>query len=966
MEFVGGTVQLNLYKPTLYNPAGHELKYPETPTTTIINGKEGSFFLGTGTGIAVDPADDHLFVDVEKHISEYSSEAEGNKLLDATIGEGVLDDSRRVAVDGVRRRLYVSDALAPTHSPDVIRVFEADPPYKELETLDGSNVPAGKFQTIAGAQSIAVDEATGDFFVDDIGGSNKEIYQFDKEYKYLFSYTHGFEAFLPEIEVDNSSASPNAGTLFVPSVKEGAHVYAFKPKLVSPPKVEKTSVAEVTEDEAEFHARINPEGLETEYRLEYVTQQAFEEGGFSEALVAGEDTLPVAKVGIEVSAVASGLEPGVSYRFRAFAENEEGSGAGEASFTTYEAAEAPPPCENDPLRIGPSAGLPDCRAYELVTPPSTGGRLVRGRGFAGNLFLTRETSPSGDKVSFVTWGGSIPGTGGTGAFGGEPYLSTRGTNGWTTTNAGPNGSESEAPLAGSISSDQAYSFWATIGYPDQGSKVIDEKMTRYVRYPNGDSELVGRGGLGTDPRADGKFISENGSHIIFGTAASLGVVPQQLEPNAPPEGIGAVYDRTADEVTHVVSLLPGDVTPASSASYVGSSPDGSGIAFGVGGTLYLRLDDEETYEIGKGVTFAGMAEGRSRIFYVEGGDLFAFDAETEERIPFTENGDATAVNVSADGTAAYFASPSVLTGEENPNGAVAQAGEQNLYLSEEGSIRFVGTVTDRDIEGSLELTEGLGLWTYAVGSSNLARDPSRTTPDGGVLLFESRADLAGYDPEGHVEIYRYDSVGNELSCLSCAPTRLAATGDASLQTVSTGRGEPLNAFGYVPNLRSDGRRAFFQSSEALVLGDVDGLLDVYEWEADGVGSCKEEGGCVYLVSSGHSSNDDFLFAVSDSGDNVFFRTWDLLTKFDAEAATSVYDARVGGGFPETPPQICEGEGCRPQLTPPPPIPAPESAVQGDGGNVTAPQGKPCPKHKRRVKRHGKVRCVPRHHKRNHK
>ena len=292
MEFVGGTVQLNLYKPTLYNPAGHELKYPETPTTTIINGKEGSFFLGTGTGIAVDPADDHLFVDVEKHISEYSSEAEGNKLLDATIGEGVLDDSRRVAVDGVRRRLYVSDALAPTHSPDVIRVFEADPPYKELETLDGSNVPAGKFQTIAGAQSIAVDEATGDFFVDDIGGSNKEIYQFDKEYKYLFSYIHGFEAFLPEIEVDNSSASPNAGTLFVPSVKEGAHVYAFKPKLVGPPKVEETSVAEVTEDEAEFHARINPEGLETEYRLEYVTQQAFEEGGFSEALVAAKAPFP--------------------------------------------------------------------------------------------------------------------------------------------------------------------------------------------------------------------------------------------------------------------------------------------------------------------------------------------------------------------------------------------------------------------------------------------------------------------------------------------------------------------------------------------------------------------------------------------------------------------------------------------------------------------------------------------------
>ena len=136
-------------------------------------------------------------------------------------------------------------------------------------------------------------------------------------------------------------------------------------------------------------------------------------------------------------------------------------------------------------------------------------------------------------------------------------------------------------------------------------------------------------------------------------------------------------------------------------SYIGASPDGSGIAFErqrhplPASRRRRNLRNRQRSDLRR--------HGRrpQRIFYVEGGDLFAFDAETEERIPFTENGDATVVNVSADGTAAYSASPSVLTGEENPNGAVAQAGEQNLYLSEEGSIRFVGTVTERDVEGEI-------------------------------------------------------------------------------------------------------------------------------------------------------------------------------------------------------------------------------------------------------------------------
>jgi hypothetical protein len=519
-------------------------------------------------------------------------------------------------------------------------------------------------------------------------------------------------------------------------------------------------------------------------------------------------------------------------------------------------------------------------------------------------------------------------------------------------------------VPGSTSPDQGYSFWNTGA---NGSAVIGGKQTYYVSYPDGHSALIGRGSLGTDPRGAGKLISENGGHVIFISGENGPAI--QLEPNAPPSGTKALYDRTSDEVTHVVSLLPGDETPVAGedATYAGASLDGMGVAFKIGNKLYLRYNNEETDELGEGVTFAGIAEGGNRAFYLEGGKLWRFDALNEERTEFSSV-PVTPVNVSADGTTAYFVSQSVLTGEPNPNGAVAKGGEENLYRSEEGAISFLATVTERDVEGASngnEVVGGLGLWTEVVGPGKFAADPSRTTPDGDALLFESRAALDGYDPEGSAEVYRYDFSGNELDCLSCNPTLGPASSEASLQSISAGQGdpEPLNSFAYVANLRPDGDRAFFQSTEALVPGDVDGHQDVYEWEAKGTGSGKREGGCAYLTPSGHALRTDYLYAASDSGDDVFFRTSDILLPRDAEETPSIYDARVGGGFPEPKPPICESEGCRPGVSPAPVSPNLASRASGPPGNVSPG----CPKGKHKVKRHGKTVCgkKKKHHKKHH-
>jgi hypothetical protein len=965
------------YKPTTYSPAAEEIEY--AGVTAVVVPKE----LDSLTGLAINPLNDHLFVNFATHITEYGSAEEGNEVVDATIGKGVLSTNNfygvGLAVDAGHGLIYASDhSSAPEGG--TIRAFELSSPHALVRTIDGSTTPAGKFSTIR--LSVAVDESTGHLFVYD--EEAKVVYEFTEDGEYVSTIEHSFKPpFGAEIGVDNGVNSPNGVLnpngryLFVPSGPSGiGHSFAFEPRPQEcAPEVESVSFANVTSDEAELRATINPCNLETAYRFEYTSLEEFEEEGFGGAQTAGETTLPAGNLPVNVNGLATGLAPGSPYRFRVVAENncEPGgcSDEAEGEFTTFPAPEAGP-CSNDAFRTGPSALLPDCRTYELVTPPDTNARAPLGlTRSVGIFFPTRRSSPSGDEVSFMTEGGALPGFEGTGSLGGDPYLATRQADGWTTTSAGPTGAEAQALRPGGASPDQGYSFWGTAS--GSGSAAMEGKPTSYVRYPDGHSALIGRGSIGTDIDADGKLISEGGGHIVFVSPSGV-----QLEPDAPPNGTRAIYDRTADEVTHVVSLLPGNVTPATGkeAHYVGASLDGRGIAFTIENTLYLRYEDEETYEAGENVTFAGIAEGGGRIFYLKGGDLYAFDAKAEETIRFTESGDVTPVNVSPDGAAAYFVSPSVLTGEENPNGATAQAGKENLYRSEEGEISFVGTVTERDVEGEFgatEQTEGLGLWTAAIGPGSAelpARpsiDPSRTTPGGAVLLFESRAALTSYDPAGHDEVYRYDSVHNELDCLSCNPTGAPASGQANLQSISQERGgqQPLTAFVMLENLRPDGRRAFFQSTEQLVLGDTDGLQDVYEWEAQGVGTCERPGGCVFLISSGQSSRTDYLFAISDNGDDVFFRSSDRLLPTDDEETASVYDARVNSAL--LPKETCEGgccgPDCRQQIGPPPFLPTPVSPPLGTSGNI---QPKHCPEGTHKAWRHGKLVCVKHHHRHRHR
>lgn len=709
-----------------------------------------------------------------------------------------------------------------------------------------------------------------------------------------------------------------------------------------------TAATQISGSAATLTAQLNPQNEPTTFHFEYGTE------GPCDANPCSSTPNKSAGSGGEVITVAQGisdLEPERLYHFRLAATNATGTEvSADSTFFTRPAS-----CPNEAARVGPSANLPDCRAYELVTPPDTNG--VRPGGLIDG-FNSPGLTLDGSNVIYHT--GVLKGTDATGV--GDVYEATRTSSGWTSSLVSPSAKQSSFFGFNGVSADHDYAFWTSTmtGTPSAAS---------YVRYPDGSYQLLGQGGLATDNEATGRWISTGGQHIIF---TSL----MQLEPEAP-ENVGfipyfeflgfsvnyavdAVYDRTPSGL-EVVSLLPGDETPPAGAStfYRGTSYDGSSVVFNVDGTMYVRREGTTkpvvtTFEPGE-IVYEGTSRDGTKVFYLRGGsfggELFAFDYASGSSTQISSVTDARVVNVSADGSHVYFESTEQINGE-------GTEGEPNLYVWTEASIQFIGTLGPGDInlESSLESGQyGLVHWAGGIGvpeqinASGLGGDPSRTTSDGAIFVFESRANLTSYDSGGHSEIYRYVAATDSLSCVSCNKSGAPAVSDAILQ--GNGPASPAPELVEVRNMTDDGKIVFFMSSDALVPEDTDGVQDVYEWKE----------GTVSLISSGRSTGGkNWLFGVSADGQDVVFQSTDILVPQKYDETPAFYDAKVNGGFAppsEAPP--CVEESCQG-----PPAAAPTEPSIGSRGFV-GPGNRSGKKPKCNRKRHKHCRGAHKHRKRHH-
>ena len=679
------------------------------------------------------------------------------------------------------------------------------------------------------------------------------------------------------------------GAVYVADPVAG-NVSLFRPPPPAPPDVVTLPAGPVTETTAVIGGTVNPNQAATTYFVEYSRRADFFE---AVRIPASEDAdAGAGEALVPVSRLATGLAPGTVYFFRVVAKNALGPAAIGAtrSFRTLAAA-GPQACPNDVFRIGASAGSPTAAPTSWSRPP------IPKAPIRSSVSLGMETLPAtadGNGVIFSVNGGALPGTSGPGTN--DLYEALRSDSGWATHGVGPSAVQvSVQARSHGVSDAHTFSFWTTQG---SGGSL---PPANYVRSPDGSFRLLGDGSLADDPDAIGRWISPDGSHVIFTSRV-------QLEPQAPPAvgpggqltihehavnvPVGAVYEWTPSGLS-VVSLLPGNTTPppGSTTYYRGYSADGSTVVFNVDGTMYARRGGITvpivTTASAGGVTFEGVSRDGEKVFYLlgdfTGGELFVFDVGSQQTTPITAAGDAQMVNVSADGSHVYFVSDQALPGTDGVEGA------NNLYGWTEGDTQLVAELAAAD-----QKLWRPG-WAETVGAAQQGGittgpivEPSRTTPDGSVLVFESHAGLTSYDSQGNNEIYRYDEDDQNLVCVSCNPTGAPPTNSPDETLLATdSAASPTAASTRIANMTDDGSAVFFMSSDPLVVQDTDGLRDVYEWKQ----------GRVSLISYGHSATREWLYGMTPDGHDVFFTSNEGLTPQKGAGTAAIYDARVGGGFP---------------------------------------------------------------------
>jgi hypothetical protein len=567
-------------------------------------------------------------------------------------------------------------------------------------------------------------------------------------------------------------------------------------------------------------------------------------------------------------------------------------------------------CPNEGFRQGPSANLPDCRAYEMVSPAEKEGIEVTSLG----SYLAPEptASPSGNSVVFGVARGAFgepPSAGITG-----DYLSRRGAN-WSSENImpplGPHAFFISAFIFG-FSEDLSKAFTNT-ERPPLTPDASEGSSNLYLRdNATGSYGLVTVGlapNLGED-EFQPKGISADAGHVVFRTT-------QEMPGCGAP---AAEYTCEWSAATGTVNLvgrapvtnevLTGTVNIAGPNFRHPVSADGSRIFFRGGGEgcgVCVRINAATTQVVSPpGSNFEIASSDGSLAYVTDGGGLYRYDVNADVLTPIVEPVDEVqgVLGASSDGSRVYL----VAKGELAPG---ATAGENNLYLwTAGGGFQFIAT----------------GTTSIAFTNNWLPSNPhSRVTADGMHLAFQANNSLTGFPDSEKSEAYLYSVATGELVCASC---RVAEPDSGSFIE----GGSDWQLARQSRNLSDDASRLFFVTEEALVPQDSNNLQDVYEYDA--------ASGEVALISPGTAGEDTIFGDASANGSDAFFITRERLVPVDQDGALDAYDARVGGGLasqnPPAPTPPCTGDECRGESSSPD-LAAPASAGFVGKGNVSQRQ-----------------------------
>jgi hypothetical protein len=715
-----------------------------------------------------------------------------------------------------------------------------------------------------------------------------------------------------------------------------------------------------------------------------------------------------------VEAHLTGLNPGVAYHFNLLATNGAGEAeSGDQEFTPTLAAAKSCPENEQERKENNSLALPECRAYEMVTPPSKEGYYA----------IFSDYSDSGfDRVHYVTGAGNIAKSGQSGLS--NDYVTARTATGWETIPNlnGPSGSLYEAPSefqlitrTSAYSEDLLSTIWAIprrVGPPGENT---------YLRNPDGTFTLIGDQ-LGTPSKglALSNFLmgaSADLSHLVF-TPVSLGSGNDRETPWGP-----GVYEYvgTGNSAPRRIDLDNFNL-PASSCGKMNNdipvgtalghaiSADGSTIVFTARGTLnaapdtcvvgdppadelWARVNGTVSFDVSASQcnrplgdlhgacnapskpTFVALTPDGSRVFFTttqqlvdddidQTNDLYACDIPTGDPAPIGEaNSCASLREVSGASTGAEV-DPPIYSSQ-----GFFQSSPGVLSTSEDGSSAyFIAKGVLADNKGALEEQAIAGdhnLYVWRQDASHpdgqtsfvgrlLSNDvQAQATTDGHYLVLATATPLVATDTDTARDVYRYDAGTGEITRVSAGDSGIGGNAGGLDAAFS----QPTEHHSH-PAITGDGQKIVFTSAEALSAADAadgNGEPDVYLWTP----------GHVSLITTGSVGGGSFVIdgttqvpppTISDSGQDIYFQTPAALTPADGDDLGDVYDARTGGGFSFAQAAPCSGEACQ---SPVAPRPASESSEteRSREGNPTQP--KACPKGK--VRKHGKCVKKPKRH-----
>jgi hypothetical protein len=825
-----------------------------------------------------------------------------------------------------------------------------------------TTLPAVRGVVTEPATGVTLTSATlhGKFEIDNEGGG-------DTDYYFEYGLTKAYGATTAPPPGHPAGAIPSTPSVAQPISVGKGQTYHFRIvvtndlgttfgadeefKTPQEPSIGSITSSNVTATTADLIARINPNGSVSSYRFEYGTSPTYDH-----VVPIPDGSLGTGEDPVQVVEHIENLEAGATYHFRVVAENEWGeSSSGDQTFAFFTAN-----CPNAHVRQQSGAAyLPDCRAYELVSPRIAGPvQLFPGQGLGPivNEFITHPLpSNTGQAIApsrFAFWGGigQIVGTNPPNITQ-DLYVSTRTVNGWETHYPGLSASDSLASGGTHCSAlmDRCVNY--DVKDPLELSEEDTGSNAPYVFDTGKNSVSVGRFPTTLEKVPGGDTFTGEGlasaDYSHFGFASNdIAFAPGGLE--AAP---GSAYDNdTAADSVRIISKTPGGLDiaqdPGGCHNIEGLqrqckdeffriqalSSDGSHILISnwappasgefPGQQIFVdafkRRDVHLTmragglsYDLTQGhrANFVGMTRDGSEVFFTSDEavtpddtdasiDLFMWAEDTDSltRLSTGSGGEAGNTDVCNVG---WIDDCDIQT----PN-AVIEGQEENSeeiytpdnWISENGEIFFY---SPEQLDGELGFGNARNLYVYRGGRPQYVATFDAGNP---AVRMQTAPDGAHMAFVTGTQITAYENAGSD-QMYTYEPATDRITCVSCVPTGGLPAGDTIASMNGL--FMSDDGRTFFSTRSALVPFDTNGLRDVYEYVE----------GRPQLISSGVANQDTWggglliypamttgLEGVSADGVDVYFSTFDTLVPEDENGEfIKFYDARTGGGFPFSPP-----------------------------------------------------------------